>query len=207
MEKAKSHSEKIDRRDFICKSALICGLMNIPLVSNSFANDDNQEKVKSDVKPIELTTYCGLYCGACDIYQKRISISGNELKRVLEAYDFASWASQMPGLEGYETFDKVLTNIITFFGQCPGCQKGGGNPECQIRICSKEKGYQTCAECDSFPCEKVQVIIDGYPLAKDNILEIRKVGLEKWAQKQQEEVDNGFRYSTVLAKKKEADVK
>ncbi len=126
---------------------------------------------------------------------------------MLDAYGFASWANQMPGLEGYETFDKVLTNIITFFGQCPNCQKGGGNPECQIRICSKEKGYQSCAECDSFPCEKVQVIIDSYPLAKDNILEIRKIGLEKWAQNQQEKVDNGFRYTTVLSKKKEAEPK
>ena len=207
MENDKPHSEKIGRRDFICKSALICSAMNIPLVSNSFANDDKQKKVKTEINPNELTTYCGLYCGACDIYQKRIGTSGNELKRLLDIYGFANWANQIPGLEGYETFDKVLTNVIAFFGQCPGCQKGGGNPECPIRICSKEKGYQSCAECDSFPCEKVQGIIDSYPPAKDNILEIRKIGLKKWAENQQKEVDKGLRYSTVLAKKKEAEPK
>jgi len=34
--------------------------------------------------------------------------------------------------------------------------------------------------------------------------EIKKIGLEKWCQKQQEKVDKGFRYSGILEEKKKS---
>jgi hypothetical protein len=192
----------IDRRDFLCKSALVCCMMNIPFASKSLSKDSVSKAFGSDVNPVELAAYCGLYCGACDIYQKRISQSGNELKKVLDAYDFGLIANQVPGLEDYKAFYNVLNNLITIFGQCEACQKDGGPPQCQIRMCSREKGYQTCAECSSFPCDKVKFIVDGYPQVKDSIKEIKNIGLEKWCQREQERVNKGFRYSSTLAEKK-----
>jgi len=29
-----------------------------------------------------------------------------------------------------------------------GCEKEGGPPDCAIRVCAKEKGYELCNECD-----------------------------------------------------------
>lgn len=194
--------KNIGRRDFIHKSAMACCLLNIPLVTKILANDGSSKITKSDVNSLELVTYCGLYCGACDIYQKRISQSGNDLKKVLDALDFSSFSNQVPGLEDYETFYKILNTLITLFGQCQACQKGGGPPQCPIRDCCREKGYTTCAECSSFPCKKVKFIVDSYPPAKDNILQIREIGLEKWSQKEQDKVNKGFRYSDILAESK-----
>jgi len=197
-----SHPGNIGRRDFIRQSAVVCCMANLPLAALASSEESQSKMAAKGVSPAELATYCGLYCGACDIYQKRISQSGNELKYVLDVYDFGSFAGQIPGLEEYEKFYKVLNTLIAFFGQCPACLKGGGNPQCAIRICAREKGYQTCAECASFPCDKVKVITDGYPDARENLMEIKETGLEKWCKKQQELVDKGLRYSTILAKQK-----
>jgi hypothetical protein len=43
--------------------------------------------------------------------------------------------------------------------------------------------------------------VDAYPLSQDNIKEIRALGLENWSAKQQEMVDQGFRYSDYRKKK------
>lgn len=205
----KSRDEKpciagFGRRDFICKSAMVCCMMNIPFASKGFPKSETPRMTGPDANPVDLAAYCGLYCGACDIYQKRISQAGNDLKKVLDAYDFNEIANQVPGFEDYEAFYKVLNTIITFFGQCQGCQKGGGPPQCEIRNCCREKGYQTCAECSSFPCDKVKYMLDSYPGLKENMDEIKKIGLEKWCQKQQEKVDKGFRYSGILEEKKKS---
>ena len=197
----------ICRRDFMCKSVLLCSAMGAPTLVNSEVKKTGNKDEKSDVKPVDLASYCGLYCGACDIYQKRIGNSGKELKEVLDAFGFANWANQVPGLEDYETFEKVLTNIMAMFGACPTCYKGGGDPACKIRICAKEKGYKTCAECDSFPCEKLKQLQDSYPNVTENIKKIKEIGLEMWAEKQQEKVDNGFRLSTYLAETKKNKAK
>jgi hypothetical protein len=194
-------SEGIGRRDFICKSALFCCMANIPFAASGISKNTKQEEKKSDVNPMDLATYCGLYCGACDIYQKRIGKSGHELKSVLDAYNFGDIAKEVPGLEGYDTFYKTLNTLISIFGQCPACQKGGGDPECKIRLCCKEKGYQTCAECPSLPCEKLKPLLEVYPGLLENLKEIKEGGLEKWCRKQQEMVDKGFRYSGTLSEK------
>jgi hypothetical protein len=191
----------IGRRDFIRKSATVCCLAKFPFAISGIPKDKGPNIRALDVKPVELAAYCGLYCGACDIYQKRIGQSGNELKKVLDAYKFNEIATQVPGLEDYETFAKVLNTIVTFFGQCPGCLKGGGPPQCDIRNCCRGKGYKTCAECPSVTCEKLKPLLDSYPQLAEDLQEIKKSGLEKWCHEQQEKVDKGLRYSDSLYKK------
>ena len=44
MSETKSNSDHVGRRDFICKSALICSVMSIPLVRDTFAKDKEQKK-------------------------------------------------------------------------------------------------------------------------------------------------------------------
>jgi hypothetical protein len=192
----------MERRDFICQSAATCCLLHLSIVNRTLNKGDNVGTPTKEMDLTQLATFCGLYCGACDIYQKRIYKSGSELKQILDAYDFHAIAKEVPGLEQYEAFDKVLNVLISFFGQCPGCKKGGGNPECAIRACAKTKEYTTCAECSDFPCERLKIIHDSYDMAGENIEAICKEGLEVWCQKQQKKVDQGLRYTTFLAEKK-----
>ena len=114
----KINSGKIDRRCFIRTSAIACCLANVPFATDTLISDKKAKVKGPGINPSELVSFCGLYCGACDIYQKRILKSGKELKKILDAYNFKEIAKQVPGLENYEAFDKVLNIMITFFGQC-----------------------------------------------------------------------------------------
>ena len=41
------------------------------------------------------------------------------------------------------------------YTRCFGCERGGGPPDCQIRSCSREKGYVLCSNCpDLEGCKK-----------------------------------------------------
>jgi hypothetical protein len=200
------------RRNFICQSSLICGLLPAMMASKGLGEEqkditkENKQETPK-VNPMTLTTYCGLYCGACDIYQKRIGKAAGELKKIMGIYEFNTFAPQIPGLEEFETFEKVLDNLIMIFGQCQACRQGGGDPECQIRQCCKEKEIDTCAQCDAMPCDKLNMILDHYPGLKDNLLEIKTSGLEQWSQKQQKQVDKGLRYTEQLAEAKKNQTK
>ena len=151
--KENSVNGNIKRRDFIRKSAMFCCMANIPFAINEIpkSRGQNTNTKELDRKATELASYCGLYCGACDIYQKRIGQSGKELKKVLDAYRFNEIATQVPGLDGYETFYKVLNTIITFFGQCPGCQKGGADPQCKSVFVARKKGIRPAPSVPQFP--------------------------------------------------------
>lgn len=194
------NKEGISRRCFLCKSA-VCAL--IPFGLKSLAMDMNTDEEK-DMNPMELTTYCGLYCGACDIYQKRIGDAGRDLQKVMEAYKFGQYAHMIPGLEEYAAFEKVLGNMIQMFGQCAGCRGGGGDPGCKIRLCAREKGVTSCVECPSVPCEHFSSFLEFNPAMKDELARIKEIGLNAWSLEQQKKVDQGFRNSDVLLQNAQA---
>ena len=63
-------------------------------------------------------------------------------------------------------FDKLAADYQKNMGttitkdelHCVGCTQTGQHisfcAECEIRSCASSKGYQTCAQCIDFPCEK-----------------------------------------------------
>ncbi|MBN1274649.1 MAG: DUF3795 domain-containing protein [Candidatus Aminicenantes bacterium] len=190
----------IKRRDFIRTSALTCCALNVPLAVHGIAEKNRNFSGPFDIEPSTLAAYCGIYCGACDVYQKRILKAGKELKEVLGYLNMDEISTQVPGLEGYPTFEKVLNTLMMFFGQCAGCQKGGGNPQCLIRICCKEKGYSSCAECPSAPCEKFSYFGDSQPMLAQNLKDIKESGIENWSRQQQKKVEEGYHYSQAIKK-------
>lgn len=42
--------------------------------------------------------------------------------------------------------------------ECDGCTSGGkvADQACQARPCAKQKGVESCAYCDEFPCDKMK---------------------------------------------------
>lgn len=200
--KIKNGSGNIGRRDFICKSALVCCLANFPFAISSLSKFEGGNTMGINAKPTELASYCCLYCGACDIYQQNIGRSGKELKRLLDAFGFNRWVTKEPGFENYESFYEILNNIIATYGKCSGCKKGGGDTECQMRSCCLEKGYQTCAECEDAPCEILKTkIVKAFPNWTEDFQELKKIGLKAWIRTQQEKVDKGLTFSEMLTKK------
>ena len=60
---------------------------------------------------------------------------------------------------------------------CLGCRSGTRFYYCHIcgiRACSIEKQLAHCAECDSFPCSKLNAVLDHAPSAKKRLEACRK---------------------------------
>lgn len=143
-----------------------------------------------------LIGYCGLYCSACGIRQGRIKHAVENLRKVIGAYGFdkimpelAKWETSF---QHYPEFEKVMGGLVKLFGECPGCVAGGGDPNCAIRECCKQKGYTTCAECAEMEtCEKIK----RYgPQTLVNLRKIKTMGISRWVEEMRNKVSDGYCY-------------
>lgn len=158
------------------------------------------------VEGAELTCYCGLYCGACAIKNGQIRDAARSLQDMLNAYQYSEWAPMVaeyfPAVKGWNEFEGVMGWLMS--QDCPTCLGGGGNPDCAIRICAKEKGLAGCWECSEDPCDKLAYReIDGTHSGSDkNRQRIREVGLDAWLAEQKALVEGGFSYFTERSQQK-----
>lgn len=81
--------------------------------------------------------------------------------------------------------------------RCPGCLGEDffeKHPSCSIvTCCVKKNSYETCAECEQFPCEKLKNwdLADSFVTHKqslENLRQIRERGLGAFLQQQQERI-------------------
>lgn len=88
---------------------------------------------------------CGLVCSRCDAY--RATKEGSLEKLELVAAD---WRRRY-------ACDQIAASNI----RCNGCMTDGGpkcghcESACEVRKCAMGKGVSTCAQCASFPCERL----------------------------------------------------
>ena len=133
-------------------------------------------------------SYCGLYCGACDI---------------LVAYKNSIKTGKLPVWQDLP--EQFINNIPTGKKdeiKCFGCKTGivfGGCARCILRKCAREKmKVEFCFECEKYPClkYKIQRIAIKYFFQKrlphlktiaPNQEMIKKEGVEKWLQDQQKQ--------------------
>ena len=107
---------------------------------------------------------CGIFCRACDHYfantdegkhlQKNINISERVLKH-----------------------------------PCKGCKADNRKEicvycvDCNVRICSIEKGIEICTECNEYPCDKLERFITGLEHHKEAsraLAENKNLSFEAW---------------------------
>ena len=146
-----------------------------------------------------LVGYCSLYCNACGIRQGKIKSAVGNLRDIIAAYGFDKIMPELskwePSFEHYNQFSQVMDGLVNMFGGCPGCFQGGGDPNCKIRSCVKQKGYRTCAECsEAETCEKLAPYREGYGLTPA-LQSIKQKGIEKYAEEMQRKVDEGYSYT------------
>lgn len=146
-----------------------------------------------------LVGYCGLYCNACGIRQGKIKSAVGNLRDIIAAYGFDKIMPELskwePSFEHYNQFSQVMDGLVNMFGGCPGCVQGGGDPNCKIRSCVKQKGYRTCAECgEAEACEKLAPYREGYGLTPA-LQSIKQKGIEEYAEEMQRKVDEGYSYT------------
>ena len=141
---------------------------------------------------------CGIYCGACFAHRGTISQKATELREVLNKERFGRRiATAFDWIGDYSEFSKVLSRLKNL--KCQGCGAGGGNPWCSIRKCCQKKGFTSCAECNEFPCEKLDWITKRYNKWNlRNLERITEVGIEEWLREQEEIVKAGFITGEVI---------
>ena len=105
---------------------------------------------------------CGLDCAQCDAYKLTQANDQKGQEALL-----VKWRVE------YSAPDMNLA-AVTCDGCLTGARHGGYCSACPIRACAVEKGYNTCAECDQYACEKLQHFFQLAPQAQGNLELLRK---------------------------------
>lgn len=87
--------------------------------------------------------YCGIWCGSCVVGNGVLGRLTKEYERLIKDYGLAEWAPQD---FDFTEFMKGLTSIETM-PLCPGCLKGGGRDNCEMKACVAKKNINDCSEC------------------------------------------------------------
>ncbi|HBV99424.1 MAG: hypothetical protein JL50_13175 [Peptococcaceae bacterium BICA1-7] len=108
----------------------------------------------------KMMAYCGLVCSDCNAY--KATVNNDEALRKETA---GEW-SKMFGAD-------IEVNQINCLG-CKSEVRFGYCGMCQIRACSTERKYDSCAQCDSFVCDKLEEILKHVPEARERLEKMRK---------------------------------
>jgi len=123
-----------------------------------------------------LVAPCGLYCGVCAIY---MADRDNNLKfkeRLVDVYKGNILGKgKLKGSENLSVEDIKCRGCLSddVFMYCE---------RCEIKNCTREKGYTGCHQCDEFPCQ----YIENFPMTVGKKVILRavpywkEVGTEKF---------------------------
>jgi len=103
-------------------------------------------------------TYCGLYCGACDILMAYKGGYGDQLAAYMD----------------------VEPSQIT----CCGCKSDLvyiNCQNCEIRMCAINKNLEHCIDCNSYPCDLFnENQLPHWKITDKNLLTIKSQGVRQW---------------------------
>jgi hypothetical protein len=140
-----------------------------------------------EVKPFENVKnqigFCGIWCGSCIVGNGALSELTKRYEEIIKGYGLEEWG---PKDFDFKEFMKGLASIQST-PLCPGCLKGGGNPNCEIRNCASNKNINDCNECDQpTTCQNVEALqkmrtgaLSAGLLVKTGNVDRQKL-MEKW---------------------------
>lgn len=109
-----------------------------------------------------IVAYCGLLCSDCSAYKATQAKDQAALEAVA-----AEWRQE------YNAPDITVASVMC--DGCPGTEglKCGHWSECDIRACAMAAGVETCAACESYPCERLEGFFGFVPEARANLDALR----------------------------------
>ncbi len=110
--------------------------------------------------------YCGLICQTCPIYLATRQKDKKEQARMRS--EIAKKCQEHYG----------VTYRLEDITDCDGCKTEGerlfsASKSCLIRKCARRKGFETCASCAEYACEKLTAFFKTDPLARERLDAIR----------------------------------
>jgi hypothetical protein len=99
--------------------------------------------------------YCGIWCGSCVVGTGALRELTGRYEGTTKAYGLHDWA---PRDFDHSEFWKGLESIRGI-PLCPGCLRGGGRDDCEIRACASSRELHDCTECGEFgECEQAEIV-------------------------------------------------
>lgn len=121
---------------------------------------------------------CGLYCGVCAVYIAHRDNNDKFKERLLKLYKGEiPGKGRLPGSENLSIEDIRCSGCLSddVFMYCKSCE---------IKSCTREKGYTGCHQCDEFPCQYVEdfPMVIGKKVILRTVPYWREVGTEKFVE-------------------------
>ena len=118
---------------------------------------------------------CGILCGSCPLGSGAVAESAGLTRKHITDCQIPMWSPFVPGGEviDWAAVDRALDWMIVY-SRCAGCRNGGGPPDCAIRICAREKGYELCSSCaDLEGCTRFDWLGEYGKVVKEKLKESR----------------------------------
>jgi hypothetical protein len=87
--------------------------------------------------------YCGIWCGSCAVGTGALMRIAEKYLGLAESHGLEHW-----GAAGFD-YGALRSGLeaIAALDVCPGCLRGGGRDDCEIRSCASARGLRGCVEC------------------------------------------------------------
>ncbi len=118
---------------------------------------------------------CGILCSTCPLGSGAVAESACLIRKHITDCQIPMWSPFVPGGEAIDwaAVDKAL-DWMTTYTRCAGCRNGGGPPDCAIRICAHERGYELCSFCgDLEGCTRFEWMGEYGKVVKEKLKESR----------------------------------
>ena len=133
--------------------------------------------------------YCGIWCGSCVAGNGVLQELTKKYDEIITNYDLEQWA---PKDFDFKEFAKGLKSIQNM-PLCPGCLKGGGRDDCEIRACAIAKNLEDCSECDRpDSCENMELLetMQKGAIKAGLMVKTKDINREKTLEKWVEQIKN-----------------
>jgi hypothetical protein len=150
-----------------------------------------------EVKPFENVKnqigFCGIWCGSCVVGNGLLRELTKRYEKIVKDYGLKEW---VPNDFDFREFEKGLSSVQTA-AICPGCLKGGGRTNCEIRACATGKNVTDCVECGQSPeCKHLEIlqIMRTGALGAGLLVKTENIGQQKLIEKWIDEIKSKFPY-------------
>ena len=146
---------------------------------------------------------CGIWCGSCVAGNGELNILTQKYAKIIKDYGLEQWA---PKDFDFEEFKKGLDSIQKM-PLCPGCLKGGGRDDCEIRICVTDKKIADCSECDDLEkCTHAEILDKMRTGAREAglFVKLKKADDQELIAKWTEQLENQWPSSIVFIDDKDS---